>query len=281
MSGSYRRIFLAIGVASLLAIIAAGAIYLQADNAQRFYEHQTEQNAKSYRDTARIHAERACAAVTRAKAFECVHEQYHAAWERERNQYDLQAQLVTSAWTRAMGLAAIVAMIVGIIGVGLVYATFNETRRGADASRDALLSYLAKERAILRAEQATFSVEPNGRHQNGLTVRVANLGASPAHVESVGWSYLSKGLSAWPDRMKVTDFQPFVVPAESSERTRHLGATKTPKGQFWLVGTIEYRTLATGRFHSHFCYKVTIHPDYANEVWVAEPAEVPGMPRNT
>lgn len=134
LSGGWR-ILAAVGAAGVIALIVAFLIGVEANNSQQIYEHQAAYAAAQYRDTARIHAERACARVAVPGRFECVHEQYHSAWQREREQYDLQAQLVTSAWTRAMGLAAIVAMFFGIVGVGLVYATFDATKEANRITR--------------------------------------------------------------------------------------------------------------------------------------------------
>lgn len=122
-------------VAAILAVLIIGAIiFLQASGSQRFYQQQTAERAKDYRETARMHAQRVCSTVPPEELFECFHDQYHAAWEREYNQQDLQAQLVMAVWTRAMGLAALIAMVVGVFGVGLVYTTFRETRRAALAT---------------------------------------------------------------------------------------------------------------------------------------------------
>ena len=178
MLRGYRGILVAFGLAVLLAAMAAGALILEATRSEAFYQQQAEQNAKADRHTARIHAERACVAVAGSERAKCIDEQYHAAWERERNEYDLQAQLVTSSWTRAMGMAAIIGMFVGIVGVGLVFTTFRETRRSADAAHDANRPWLQidiveVERLTLHDEGASISA----------TVKIINRGNSPAiHV---------------------------------------------------------------------------------------------------
>jgi hypothetical protein len=181
-----------------------------------------------------------------------------------------------------MGIASLLGKGLSIVGVALVYVTFKATREQTESSRKSLLSYMAKERAILTAKKAFFHFEPHGRHMNGFKVELANIGTGAAHVESVAWSYLSKGFAAWPERMKVTDYHPFVVAAGASERSPHLGVEKFPKEPFWLVGTVEYSTLGTSRFQSHFCYKAMFHDEagYGPGSWIAEPDRVSGMPRN-
>jgi hypothetical protein len=179
MSGGWR-IIAAVGVAAFAAFILAILIFVEANNSQRIYEHQAAKAAEQYRDTARVHAERSCANIASPEAFECIHEQYHAAWQREREQYDFQAQLVTSAWTRAMGLAAAVAMFFGIVGVGLVYATFDATKEGNRITRETadielrpwLEISVDGKRYILNEKQATVTYF--------LTIK--NIGKTPATI---------------------------------------------------------------------------------------------------
>jgi hypothetical protein len=141
---------------------------------------------------------------------------------------------------------------------------------------------LAKERAILSAGRALFSHQTSGRHANGFKVSLTNIGASAARIESVAWADLSKGMNAWPERMTVTDYHPIVIAPGIPDQTRHLGIAQFPSEPFWLVGTVEYSTLATSQFQCHFCYKVTMQEGggYGPDSWVAEPERVSGMPRN-
>lgn len=180
----WARVGLALGVAILLAAFAGFMIWRPADKLDRFYEHQAEQTAQAYQDTARVHAEYACGRLTKPEIRECVHKEYHAARERERQEYDLQAQLVSSVWTRAMGQAAVVGMVVGIIGVGLIWATFRETRRAANSA-------YATYRAFVRVEDASLIVAfPIGNQINldrtffSFRCSVSNVGRSSARIHS-------------------------------------------------------------------------------------------------
>jgi hypothetical protein len=138
MSSGIGRPFLALGLAAAAALGIGGWLYLDASGQERIYEQQAAQKADEYRNSARVRAEARCANLPREQMRSCVYEAYDAAKEGEHNEYDLQAQLVTSAWTKAMGIAAVIAMGVGIFGVGLIYKTFQETRRNADAAEGAL-----------------------------------------------------------------------------------------------------------------------------------------------
>lgn len=130
-----RSYYVALAVASLLALAIGAWLYSDATALQSVYEHQAAEKAQNYRDSARVRAEARCALVSRPEIRPCVHEEYEPARKGEHDEYDLQAQLVTSVWTRAMGIAALIAMAVGIFGVGLIYTTFQETRRTAEAAQ--------------------------------------------------------------------------------------------------------------------------------------------------
>lgn len=127
---------LTIGLALSLAILAAVLVYNRANQAEIIYEHEADQYANTERHTERVHADRRCAHISSPERRLCIDDERHKARERERQERDLQAQLVTSAWTRAMGEAALIGMIVGIIGVGLIYTTFRESRRSANAASE-------------------------------------------------------------------------------------------------------------------------------------------------
>lgn len=252
-------------------------IFLQASKAQRFYEHQTEQNAKSYRDTARIHAERACAAVARPKAFECVHEQYHAAWERERNQYDLQAQLVTSAWTRAMGLAAIIGMIVGIIGVGLVYATFNETRRTADEAKRSADSFINAERARMMPKARTVLADPNGA-QLLLYLRVMNYGNSIGVIEEVAWAPLPDNRYPGEGFVTASRSDDRIVKAEDAVEFTKLNIILGTK---YVGGYVRYRTRFNDTNYAYFLIQLMAKEGQAIRVKNRKPSQSQGWPKDT
>ncbi|HWT12311.1 MAG TPA: hypothetical protein VN231_06130 [Allosphingosinicella sp.] len=111
-------------------------LWNDATQSQRVYEQQATQKAENYREAARIRADSRCKALPREGIRECVQQAYDPARQGQHDEYDLQAQLVISAWTRAMGIAAIVGMTVGFLGVGLVFFTFNEAREANVIARN-------------------------------------------------------------------------------------------------------------------------------------------------
>lgn len=170
---------LAVGLAAIAAGLTAYFLYDHASELQGVYEHQAVQKTQYYKDAARIRANRRCVPLPRPEIRQCVHEEYNAARQREHDEYDLQAQLVTSAWTRAMGIAAIIGMSVGILGVGLVFFTFRETRNANKIAREALEGQLRPWVKARFAEVHGFRMV-NRRPHFRIGVRLDNVGQSPA-----------------------------------------------------------------------------------------------------
>ena len=94
MPRSGRGYFLAVGLAALLGLGVSGAILWDAWRSQTYYEQQADKAAQAARDGGAIHAQRACALIPLSERAECQADEYNDARERERNEYDLEAQLV-------------------------------------------------------------------------------------------------------------------------------------------------------------------------------------------
>jgi hypothetical protein len=133
------------------AAVSAGWLIFEANQLQRAYEQQAQAQAQGYRYRAHINTERRCIPMAPEAERECIREEAETARKGQHDEYDLQAQLVTSVWTRYMGIAAIIGMAVGIFGIGLIFVTFRATRRAAVAS-DRMAEEAAK--ATLAATEA-------------------------------------------------------------------------------------------------------------------------------
>lgn len=191
MSGSNRGIYTAVGIGLLFALVIGFPLFREAGRLQAIYEQQASESAQYNRDSTRSRALERCSRVAAEQVTSCVYQEYDRAHQAEREAYDLQAQLVTSAWTRAMGIAAIVGMAVGIFGVGLIYKTFEETRRTADA---AAAANVITEQAAMAPSQAYLSVSNERLWVVDLGAegarflldgRFKNIGATPAFGTSV------------------------------------------------------------------------------------------------
>jgi hypothetical protein len=170
---------LAVGLAAILAALIGGWLYDEAGLLQSVYEQRAAEKTQNYINAASIRANRRCASVPRPEIRLCVQEEYDSARKGEHDEADLQAQLVTSAWTRAMGIAAIIGMSVGILGVGLVFFTFRETRKANQIARDALEGQLRPWVDFEAARNGQIEVV-DGNVELTVPVDFTNVGVSPA-----------------------------------------------------------------------------------------------------
>lgn len=136
---------------SLVILALAGASYGLTQQFQ--YEQAADNNAEKYASHARAEAHKACVILPVGQQPQCFanaeREQNNQAREKRREYDDLVAQQTSALWTNIMGLAAITGMILSVIGVWLVYATFQATRQ---ANTIAQQSHIAQTRAWLIVE---------------------------------------------------------------------------------------------------------------------------------
>lgn len=125
--GDWRNLA-AIGLTGVLALVGAGTLFLSANSLQSAYQEASQKHAKQYADQATVE-QKGCIALPVAKRANCKGEAQETARKGQRDEYDLEAQRVTATWTQHMGIAAMIGMAVSIIGVGLIWTTFHETRR--------------------------------------------------------------------------------------------------------------------------------------------------------
>ena len=166
----------------LFAFGAAAWLIRDGTRLETAYQQYAKTKADNYTDRARKAIERRCVPLPPTDEARCVREEDQAARQGRHDEYDLQAQLVTSAWTRQMGLAAIIAMAFGVLGVGLVFVTFRETRKAAQSARDTLDAFIAVERAHIVPTILT-GTRDGDLIKFGLQVR--NIGRSSAYLYHV------------------------------------------------------------------------------------------------
>jgi len=108
---------------------------------------------------------------------QCIREESQIYRDGQRNEYDLEAQLVTSAWTRSMGIAAIIGMVASLIGVGLVLITFRATRHANDIAKDTAKQQL---RAYVGIQEILADLSQTYNNWR-LSVVWVNAGQTPAY----------------------------------------------------------------------------------------------------
>lgn len=192
-----------LGLALVLAIIAGVGLYLSASTQQAEYQVEAENQARDHASIARIEANYPCSRPHVADPQGCVDEAEKRARPQQRDEYDLEAQRTMAVWTRAMGVAAIIGMGVGIFGLGLIFVTFRETRRSADEAHRAAneaertrLSYVERERGHLK-----FKYGEAFRHKGELSCyfNFKNIGPSLAQID--GFSVDIFDDPVWPSSL--------------------------------------------------------------------------------
>lgn len=100
-----------------------------------------------------------------------------AARDKQREYEDLIAQQKSALWTMIMGIAALIGMAFSVVGIVLVWTTFRETRRAADAGHDANRPWVDIVPSVLAG--SAFTWDDRGCSAP-ISVYMRNFGNSPA-----------------------------------------------------------------------------------------------------
>jgi len=165
-----------LAVAALAAVVSGGSIWHTTSLKETQYQLAADRDEQQQASAAGERIELECSVLEPSFA-ECVQQIEQEASQAQQGRDDLHAQRTMAVWTRAMGIAAIIGMSVGVLGLGLIFYTFRETRRAAEAGRDA--------NAIARDQQRARIVpfarwEPVNLNEGQIVLGCENVGFSPA-----------------------------------------------------------------------------------------------------
>lgn len=141
----------------------------------------------------------------------------------------------------------------------------DETKRSADeaakssrAALDTHQAYLATERAIVRIQDADFRERSvsHSPYDWELAITVLNYGRSNATISDAHWMVVTGPMFSENLDRAYYPIARFVPVGEATEIVP-LPMWDLPEYPFFIIGFIEYETLATLKFRTHFCYKVT------------------------
>jgi hypothetical protein len=118
-------------------VLGIGLVVILTDltAVDRAYVENAAKRADDYRRAADDEFSQRCIWLLPLQAEECRYNANNAAAEQAHEEHDLAAQRQTAWWTKWMGLAAIVGVIASLVGVGLVWFTFRETRAATRVAR--------------------------------------------------------------------------------------------------------------------------------------------------
>ena len=167
-----------------LAALSGGGLWHWANSEEAEYQVAAEQDARYEASAARKNARSECA-IADMSSTDCSDRIEQAAKDAQEETRDLEAQQTMAVWTKAMGLAAVIGMSVGILSLGLIFFTFRETRRGAQTARDNLNAFYESERAIVHAVAGRVGTS-NKREGEYVVFEFRNKGRSPARIVRMG-----------------------------------------------------------------------------------------------
>lgn len=251
MLRGYRSILAAL--AGLGATTAFVLVILDLASVSRSIQQQAAHRADIYQQDARADKDRRCLRLPFPAGDECARQADQTARENQRVELDLSAQQVTAWWTQVMGMAALIGMALSAIGVWLVWTTFREARRAANAGFEA--NSIAQ-----NSQRARLVVRPK--------ISVAYMNAEPEatiYVENVGYSIALNAVCRLGATTDIPD-APFGYSEESY--AHEIGAGKSgsvtkmenvPIGSI-ISGYVEYRTIFSGPHFTYFCFRVASGP---------------------
>ncbi|WP_447726211.1 hypothetical protein [Sphingomonas koreensis] len=193
----------------------------------------------------------------------CIKKTVEASRESQREESDLVAQRQAARWTMVAGGAASAGFLISILGIGLVFLTFKESRRAADAAIHAIDMQIESERPIVQLMGAwvtDFERGKDGSAKMKFGYEFHNLGQTVAWIECVEISLHADPLYKELDLHAVTCF---AAPGKGiSIKDNPLEMTATAEEMqifdesqaFFLRGVSEYRNAAGVRWRTGFLF---------------------------
>lgn len=156
-------------ILATLAIVAAWFIISDFSATDRAYIKNAAHESQNYADQTQYRIRDACGPVASVGHQDCVAKEDATAREYERNEYDLAAQMTMAWWTKIMGAAAVLGVLLSAVGVYLIWETFRETKAVAatgqaankiarEAVDNAAKEAGAAKKALILAERAVMEL---------------------------------------------------------------------------------------------------------------------------
>jgi hypothetical protein len=180
----------------------------------------------------------------------------HEKDRNEREVRDLQAQENSAYWAEAMFWATFAAIILSVIGIGLVWATFRETQRSSKAAEISKDAYIWNERGRISVKaEGEFSIAIG--EKPFIPIDIKNDGRSIVVFERVDFTHVWTPSFPATGAFKGFDIERKVIGAGSEDifceiRPEDFG-NKRPG---YLVGWITYKTLNQSGFKTYFCFEI-------------------------
>lgn len=122
----------------IIAVILAAAFIGWGLLETAKYQRQADNNSHNYSEYTRNKIANTCVGLPHLEKTKCSYEATDKQREYRTNQRDLVAQKTSALWAYIMGAAAVIGMGLSVIGVFLVWTTFQEAHRQANIAEMAL-----------------------------------------------------------------------------------------------------------------------------------------------
>jgi uncharacterized Tic20 family protein len=246
-----------IALGFVLALIL-GALFINSGlSRDSVYQRQADANTREYAAYTDQQIRQSCVRLIGDEKANCIAKYRQESRTNERNEQDLVAQRQSANWAYIMGAAAIIGMVLSVIGVVLVWTTFDETRRANILSK-------AQQRARISLEfEVSQNIDPkflnvvmsgcNIGHSAAFNcvIRVEMFPSLPNFSDLAGKPSVPRNIASNTcEQMTVM----FVEPAKI------LG--------IFVVGKIEYDCIFGGNHTSYFCVRI-IPSDLTQSNWIA------------
>jgi uncharacterized Tic20 family protein len=270
--GSNRGKYSKAGLIALAFVVALilGAVFINSGlSRDAVYQRQADANAREYSAYTDQQIRQSCVRLVGDEKANCIAKYRQERRNNERNEQDLVAQRQSANWAYIMGAAAVIGMVLSVIGVVLVWTTFDETRRANILSK-------AQQRARISME---FDVLPNidPKFLN-IVISGCNIGHSAAFncIIRVAMFPSLPNFSAFDGIPSV----PRNIASNTCEQmTVVFCDAATVLGTF-VAGKIEYDCIFGQNHTSYFCVRI-IPSDLTQSRWVAMKDKPTDWPKDT
>lgn len=219
-------------------------------------ENDISAETTNYRQAPYIGVESECLPFSSAQINRCITQKRESSRDSEREEYDLEAQQVMTVWTRSMGQAAIIGMMVGFLGLGLIFVTFRETRKAAQSATRTYEAYIAVEGAKLTPLVCErFLGKTKGVINPVITFQ--NIGKSPAAPKKMIYSWLPSNV--FPSEFDgIEEISPSLVETKKTTNVELIGERVDREVVTFLGGYVEYSDVVGREKKSYFCFRANV-----------------------
>ncbi|MEP3052502.1 hypothetical protein [Ascidiaceihabitans sp.] len=137
---------------------------------------RAEQSAKNHIQYAEDRIDKECLGLEPVSMRNCIHQEIEAARDHDRANQDLKAQENMAFFTKVMGYTAVMGLVLGIVSIGVIFATLREMASTNMIMREEQRPWLVIDKAPFDVLGKMYRSTPNSE----LSLTVTNKGKLPA-----------------------------------------------------------------------------------------------------